>query len=909
MGPVVATKLYVPKLRRNVVERSRLSELLVRGGESKLTLISAAAGFGKTTLLSEWLATASTDRAVAWLSLDHTDNEPTSFWSHIVTALETAAPEIGAVVEPILRSGLQPNEALLASLLNALGLVPKVIDLVLDDYHAIDRMEIHSGVTFLLEHLPPNLHVVISTRADPALPLARLRARGQLTEIRSSDLRFTADETATYLNDTMGLRLTEKDITVLDKRAEGWIAALQLAAISMQGRKDATTFIAGFAGNNRYIFDYLVEEVLRRQSDEVRSFLLHTCFLDKLSGALCDAVTGGSESRAMLEALDRQNLFVVPLDDHRQWYRYHHLFADVLMTHFVDELRRDMPVLRMRASDWYEQHGERSEAIHHALLGEDFERAAELIELAIPAMRMSRREPELRGWFQALPDELIRFRPVLGVGFIGILFAGGEFDEAERRLFDVESRLAALTATGLGSPPQEVAVVNEEQLAALPGAIEMYRAALAQLRGDLPHTISHAERALALSSPRDHVGRAAASGFLGIAFWTGGDLEAAQRSWTECVASLRRAGHIVDALSAACGLAEIAIAQGRLHQAARVYANALKLLPEEGAQVLQGTADVHAGLSGIHYERGNSALAHEHLLKCQELGEEAGSPPYRYRLRVALAQVRRGEGDLEGALGLLDEAEHHYVSNFFPNIRPVAAMKARLRIAQGQVSEALRWQRDSGVAVADELSYLREFEHVTLSRLLLAQRTTDPTDPCGSDAMALLDRLLDAAQRGARTASVIELLALQALAHQSRNELAAALVPLERALGMAEPEGYVRIFVDEGKPMAALLKVAVKRGILPAYGRRLLTAFGKPDDRKAEPHPDLIEPLSERELDVLRLLRTDLDGPDIARQLMVSVNTMRTHTKNIYEKLGVNNRRSAVRRAEELHMLLRGHRS
>jgi LuxR family transcriptional regulator, maltose regulon positive regulatory protein len=383
VGSLVATKLFVPRLRDGVVERHRLNERLQRGATSKLTLISAPAGFGKTTAVTAWLATRSAaPRAVAWLSLDQTDRESTKFWTHVIAALQKATAEIGAARLQVLQPAEHASDLVLASIVNELASLHGTIDLILDDYHLVEGPDVQAGMVFLLEHLPPNVHVVITTRADPALPIARMRTRGELVEVRATDLRFTAEEAAVYLNDMAGLGLAASDVAALEDRTEGWIAALQLAALSMQGRDDVASFIAGFAGNDQYVFDYLVEEVLERQSEDVRSFLLDTCFLDRLSAGLCDAVTGHGGSKGMLEGLVRANLFLVPLDARREWYRYHHLFADVLLTQLDDAGRATLPVRHRRASDWYEQHGERSEAIHHALAGKNLERAAELIELA-----------------------------------------------------------------------------------------------------------------------------------------------------------------------------------------------------------------------------------------------------------------------------------------------------------------------------------------------------------------------------------------------------------------------------------------------------------------------------------------------------------------------------------------------
>ena len=389
---LLETKFYVPRPRRGLVPRPRLSERLDRGTASKLMLVSAPAGFGKTTLLTEWLAAGpaapADERLAAWLSLDRGDNDPASFWAYVIAALRTVAAGVGESALALLHAPQPPPiETVLTALLNDLGAIAADIVLVLDDYHVIDAREVQDGMAFLLDHLPPRLHVVIASRADPALPLARLRARGELAEIRAAELRFTPDEAAAYLNEMMGLQLTARDVAALEARTEGWIAALQLAALSMQGRDDIAGFIAGFAGDDRYVVDYLAEEVLQRQSDRVQAFLLQTSILGRLSGPLCDAVTGQGGGKAMLEALDRGNLFLVPLDDRRRWYRYHHLFADVLQARLLDEQPGQVPGLHRRASAWYEQNGEPSVAIGHALAAGDFERAADLVELAIPAMR------------------------------------------------------------------------------------------------------------------------------------------------------------------------------------------------------------------------------------------------------------------------------------------------------------------------------------------------------------------------------------------------------------------------------------------------------------------------------------------------------------------------------------------
>jgi LuxR family maltose regulon positive regulatory protein len=893
------------------VPRPRLSERLDRGAASKLMLVSAPAGFGKTTLLSEWLAAGpagpADERLLAWLSLDRGDNDPASFWTYVIAALRTVASGVGDSALALLHAPQRPPiEMVLTALLNDLGAIAADIVLVLDDYHVIDARDVHDGMAFLLDHLPPWLHVVIASRADPALPLARLRARGELVEIRAVELRFTPDEAVAYLNGMMGLQLTARDVAALEGRTEGWIAALQLAALSMQGRDDVAGFIAGFAGDDRYVVDYLVEEVLQRQSDHVQTFLLQTSILGRLSGPLCDAVTGQGGGKAMLDALDRGNLFLVPLDDRRRWYRYHNLFADVLHARLLDEQPGQVPDLHRRASIWHEQNGEHPLAIGHALAAGDFERAAHLVELAIPAMARTRQEATVHAWLEMIPDEMVRVRPVLSVRFAGALLVSGELEGVEGRLRDAERWLDPATGAREGSqvPPAEMVVADEGGFRSLPGTIEMYRAGLALARSDVPGTVRHAQRTLELAPDDDHLCRASAAALLGLVYWGSGDLEAGHRAYSACVAGLRRAGFVADILGCSIALADIRITQGHLGEALHTYEQALELGPEQGGSVLRGTADMFVGMSEIARERDDLRAATQLLLRSQELGEHTGLPQNRYRWRVAMARLREAEGNLPGAFDLLNEAERLYVSDFFPNVRPVPALKARVWIAQGRLGQALGWAREQGLSVDDDLSYLREFEHITLVRLLLARHEGERTGPSLHEATRLLERLLLTAEEGGRTGRVIEIMVLRALAHQALGDIPAALGSLERAVALAEPEGYVRVFADEGPPMISLLRAAAKQGTRRNYVRRLLAAASG-TEHSSPTEQALIEPLSERELDVLRLLGTELDGPAIARELMVSLNTMRTHTKNIYTKLAVTNRRAAVRRAAELNLLSR----
>ena len=551
--PLLETKLYRPGSRPGLVPRPRLIERLDRGAASKLTLVSAPAGFGKSRLLAEWLAGTSAsagEDSAAWLALDSGDNDPVTFWSYVVAALRTVAPGVGANELELLASPQPPPiQMVLTTLLNDVGATGSDIVLVLDDYHLVDSREIQDAMAFLLDHLPPRLHLVIASRADPAVPLARLRARGELVEVRAADLRFTPDEAAAYLNEVMGLELTAADVAALEGRTEGWIAALQLAALSMQGRDDVAGFIAGFAGDDRYIVDYLAEEVLQRQPDQVRDFLLHTSVLDRLNGPLCDAVTGQGGGKAMLETLDRGNLFLVALDDRRQWYRYHHLFADVLRARLTEASPELVDVLHRRASDWFADHDEPSEAIRHAIAGHQFDRAAELVELTVPTLLRDRQEALLRGWIELLPEELLR--------------SGRCSATATSRHCCPPEPSRGSTATcstpSAGSTGRTQvrrprahrpgwSSQTTRSSSRLPAGTAVHRAGLSLVLGDLPGTVAHAQRALDLFEEDDDVGRGAATALIGIASWTGGDLEAAHEAYAECTARLRRAGHLSDVL-------------------------------------------------------------------------------------------------------------------------------------------------------------------------------------------------------------------------------------------------------------------------------------------------------------------------------------------------------------------------
>ncbi|MAU01227.1 MAG: helix-turn-helix transcriptional regulator [Anaerolineaceae bacterium] len=907
IGDLLQTKLYVPRLRPSLIPRSHLVARLNQGvlHGSKLTLISAPAGFGKTTLVSEWIAGG--ERPFAWLSLDERDSDLSRFLTYLIAALQTVAATIGKRAQEQLHSPQPPpTETLLTNLLNEIAAFPDEFSLVLDDYHVVESQPVDEALTFLLEHLPPQMHLVMTTREDPQLPLPRLRVRGQLTELRAADLRFTMEETAVFLNQIMNLNLSADDVAALETRTEGWIAGLQLAAIaiqsplSMQGRADGHGFIEAFAGDNRYVVDYLVDEVLQRQTEQVHDFLLQTAILDQLSGPLCDAVTGQAESSTLLETLERGNLFVIPLDDRRHWYRYHHLFADVLQAHLLKEQPDQVPVLHQRASRWHEENGSLADAVSHAFAAGDLERVADLAELSWPAMDRNRESNIWLGWVQALPDELVRTRPVLSAGCAWALLDQGKLEAAEANLQTAERWL---------EPEHDTPVfADEAQFQALPATIASARTYLALALGDMQDTVTYGRRALNLIPKEDYHQRATPAALLGLATWASGNLEEAYQSFSEAMSSYQKAGNVMFAITGTYILADIRLAQGRLREAIKVYEQALQLAQDQGEPAMRGTADLHLGLSDLYREQGDLAAAAQQLQNSEELSEQAALPRWQERYCLTQARIKEAAGDLAGALALLEEAERLYIRGPVPDVRPIAALKARVWTAQGNLAAALAWADEQGLSANNDLNYLREFEHITLVRIRLAQYRQDREKQCLAEAVNLLSRLQQAAEAGGRHGSAIEIFLQQALAHAAQDDIPQALTFLERALTLAEPEGYVRIFVSQGQPIAKLLAETAVQEIAPSYVRKLLAAFAAEEPATASPQTvaaeqPLVEPLSERELEVLQLVAEGLSNREIAERLFLALSTVKGHNRVIYGKLSVSRRTEAVARARELGLL------
>ena len=877
-APVLATKLYIPPPRPKAVLRPRLIERLNEGFPGRtLILISAPAGFGKTTLVSAWIAGCK--QPVAWLSLDERDNDPARFLTYFVAALQTIAPNVGAAVLAVLQSPQPPPlEAILTALLNDITTIPDDFILVLDDYHAIEAKPIDDALAFLVEHWPPRMHLVIASREDPALPLARLRARDQLTELRAIDLRFTSAEAAEFLNQVMGLNLSAEDIAALESRTEGWVAGLQLAAISMQGHEDATGFIQSFTGSHHFVLDYLVEEVLHQQSASIQNFLLRTSILDRLCGPLCEAVVldPAVSGPATLEYLERANLFIVPLDNERQWYRYHHLFGDLLRKRLGQSLTSgDIAEFHIRASQWYEDNGLELEAFQHAAAANDVERAARLIEgKGMPLQFRGALAPVLN-WLESLPTTVLDAKPSLWVMYASTSSMTGQTTGVEEKLQAAE---AALRAQRSAEP--------DDKTRNLIGHIAAIRALLAAVQNQPETVIAQSRRALKFLHPGNLAVRTATIWKMGIAYQLQGDRAAAGQAYTEAISISQASGNIIINISATTFLGSIQEMENQLHLAAQTYRRVLQLV---GDPPQPTASEAYLGLARISYEWNDLDAAQQHGQQSVQLARQLENTDRFVPYQLFLARLKLAQGDVDGAAAILDQADQSARQyHFVYRVPEIAAAQVLTLLRQGNLTAA---------------AHLSQMQEISLSRarVLLAEGNT-------SKALAMLEPLRQQVEAKDWKDERLKVTIVQAVALHAHGEKDKAVQVLNDALALAEQGGFIRIFVDEGVPMAELLtrmNVLHGGGRWKEYIRKLLAAFGKQKEVQPSsfsPQP-LVEPLSPRELEVLQLIAQGLSNREISERLFLALSTVKGHSRIIFDKLQVQRRTEAVARARELGLL------
>jgi len=882
---ILATKLFAPSPPPKAVFRQRLYQRISAGLHRKLTLISAPAGFGKTTLVSEWIANC--DRRTAWLSLDDGDSDPTRFLMHLIAAVQTIAPAVGTGLLDALKSPQPPSaESILTVMINEVAIGPEDLLLVLDDYHNVDARVIDEALIFLLEHLPPKMHIVITTREDPSIPLSRLRAAGQLTELRAVDLRFTPTEATTFLNHSMGLGLSTDDVAALASRTEGWVVGLQLAAISLQGNDDATGFINSFSGGHRFVLDYLLEEVLQRQSESVQRFLLRTSILDRMCGSLCDAVVGDATppGQEVLEHLEHVNLFIGPLDHERQWYRYHQLFAELLRQRLHQSANPvaaigspEVAELHLRASEWFEDQNLEIEAFHHAVAANDVARAERLIHgKGVPLYVRGGAAPVL-AWLESLPTTIMNDRPQLWIMFATVLAIVG-------RVTRVESKLKAAEAAMQGLTPDDTNQGLFQRVAGL-------RTLVALLAADpyrIDTIISQTRRALTHLQSDNQPGRASNLWQLGLAYQFQGDRSAARLTQTEAISSSEATGNTHVNILATTSLGQLQELDGQLRVASENYRRALQLVGDPPGPI---ACEAHVGLARIHYEWNNLDISEQHGLLSVRLARQLEIVTF-VSSEVFLARLKVARGDTTGAISILDRCE-----------RDARDRKFLSRIPEIAATRALALLHDGNLEAVAQLVAAHELP-MTLARLHLAR-----SEP--SRAVAVLERFRQQMQAKGWADQLQRALVLQAVAHDAKGEHEEALRLLGHALAQAEAEGFIRTFVDEGSPMAKLLFEANAAGIYSSYTNTLLAAFATagraltsgPKTKYVNSPPYPIEPLSPRELEVLKLLAQGLSNREISERLFLALATVKGHNRVLFSKLQVQRRAEAVARARDLGLV------
>jgi LuxR family maltose regulon positive regulatory protein len=952
LDTLLSTKLHIPQSRRELVLRPRLTERLDVGLRGKLTLACAPAGYGKTTLVSDWIARAQI--AAAWLSLDASDNDLGRFFSYLIAALQQIDPDIGMDIQPILETDADlPIERLLTALVNDIVASGNRFALILDDYHVITEFKIHQALDFLFDHLPPGMHVVLISRANPPMPLGRLRVQGQLTEIREVDLRFTPDEATAFMKDVMGLGLSSAEIERLEARTEGWIAGLQLAALTVRDRADKGERIAAFTGSHRHLIEYLVHEVMARQPEEVHTFLLHTSILERFTALLCDAVVGNqpadqsangqvgkwanADSQDILEHLERANLFLVPLDDEGHWYRYHHLFADFLLRRLRRTRPDILPELYVRASQWYEDQGMLDEAIEHALAGDDVTRAARVLDESAEAYVFDAQINRLIRWANRLPEEeRIKF-PRLCIYYAWALQFEYQFEAAESALESAEAYLDATVSVEAST----AAAFSASQIAHHARAIRVY---IALQRGEPDRAIELARAALEALTGEEVadellVVHGAVRLGLGIGYFELGQIEAAYRTIQSALSPNQRCGNRYALLSCIHYLMRIDLLSGALGQAlARGRKGLLWIEQWSGAggrrrPLARLLAHIRQTMALVHYERNELDEAVRHIRPATEYYELVGS---RYKVRgyALLVDLHRALGEIDAAREWLDKLVQ---TGLTPGVSlpdtPEAAMIAEKRLLLSRTDSILddllvgaaRWAETVDLQPDDTLAHRREYESLVLAQIRIAQGRA-------AEVLPLLERLVAGALGAlagttARKGRLITFLVVQAVAYHACGQIDAAQDALSRALALGEPEGYVRTFVDYGAPMADLLRQAQARGVAVDYVGKLLAATeGTTKDQGQEPESPMlpqarlpssvahtnvgrrpsspqIEPFNDREMQILRLLAAGLSDRQIAEELYLSINTVKWHNRQIYSKLGVGRRGQAVARAQELGLL------